>query len=426
MNKQILRITLVGVFLLAAAGCAMENSAMAPTLTATTQPNNTPAPSQTAPLVPSTTTHTLTPTMNISECIQLEEVEQIEIEGVLALELVRDGTFVLVRTDGEHLNILSNTLSSSVTSPDHTEIAFISWFSEELVIADSNGSILRKYQIPREWIGLHSWNLDNQLFILKDMDLESKFELSGLIIFDEETGGYEEIAPDFPNIKPWVESSRWYGNLIFLPDPLLNYVLYELSGGGVSLWDIDSQMETMRIFNDSLSTSGPVWGQDGEWFITSAPVKFVENGVWYTNVVDEMPYVMGGNDLILVTTKGEIQRLTYFAAQFNASQDSWSLSPDETRLAFWVDIDIESSGYHYQLAVLDLPTEILSVFCFYAGDIRDPLVPIWSPDSGALMVTRYDPTAHLDADVFLIDLQSNELYKFPEHAFGKSWLSSED
>jgi hypothetical protein len=408
-------------------GCAAENAQPVPTLTETISPTNTLIPSETATLPPPTATYTPTPTPYLRECIKLEKVEQIEAEGVLIIEKVDDYVPVLTHPDGTQIKIISNIyyLSGVISSPDRTKIAYIQEFPRVLVIASADGSILRRYQIPENWVWPINWVSENQIYFEKRLYLgESKFESGKLIVFDLETSHFEEFQPDFPDIVPWVEAyPNWGVNMTFLPDPTLRYSVYAVAGGGIVLWDLQSQIEVKRVYDKYTATSAPVWSKDGEWFIANAPNHVFEDNVRYTNWESDDPYSIG-YDLFLGTTTGEIQRLSYFTPQYHATQRSWSLSPDEINLAFWLDTGFGDGDYDWQLAVLNITSGDVNTYCVFAGDARWPFPPIWSPDGDGLMVTQYDEIAYFETEVLIIDLIDNELFTYPENAFGRGvWLT---
>jgi Tol biopolymer transport system component len=145
----------------------------------------------------------------------------------------------------------------------------------------------------------------------------------------------------------------------------------------------------------------------------------------YANSENELQNKQGGFEVFIVSSNGEIQRLTYFSNQDSYFQRSWSLSPDETKLAFWIADDFVEFQTEWQLVVLDIPSGEVFSYCVSGGNYRFPETPIWSPSGDKLLITSYFVTWTTGmSEVFFIDLERNQIAGFAEEAHGVVWLSS--
>ena len=359
-------------------------------------------------------------------CTDFSINTHLDSPDIFAFWSIKDVSLFLTRVDGSLIETEKNIeYLSSVVSPDGAKLAYIQKSPRKLVIASSSGVTLQTYVIPGSWTALISWVSENRLFIEKRVYIgESRIEPGKLISFDLDTGEFAELFPDFPDIVPFVESyPHWEGNMTFLPNPMLEYTFYAVAGGGIVVWDLGTQKEIGHIFDWSNPHTDPVWGREGEWFIVNVPLAIGDDSKQYTNWEDELPYKFGFYDLFLVRVNGDIQRLSYFSTFFSSEITSLSLSPDETHLAFWIDTQYERKDPNWQLGILNISTGKVKIYCFSPGDALVPEAPIWSPSGQNLMVTKYNEYEFMDAEVFLIDLVSGEIYSFQESAVGLGWLS---
>jgi Tol biopolymer transport system component len=171
------------------------------------------------------------------------------------------------------------------------------------------------------------------------------------------------------------------------------------------LWDLQNELEVGRIYNHGspstgVYTSPPAWSRDGTSFVTSAMLRYTfdpknddepihplgsaaeatENS--FINVDDAAGYV-SGFELIRVDQNGNAQRLSYLTTSFDAAEENWVWSPDETRLAFWLTIEDEDFPVRQALAVLDVASGEVTNYC-----ISGYRTPIWSPDGRQIAINQ--------------------------------------
>ncbi|MEN8242861.1 MAG: hypothetical protein ABFS17_13145 [Chloroflexota bacterium] len=176
---------------------------------------------------------TSTPVQNsylTEECISMLNVNSVQLTGILTLRSVIDDSQSLINSNTTLVKSFLNTEYTSVSSPDHTRVAYIQKSPRSIVIASNEGVILQKFPIEESWLWLISWVSENQIFLEQRLDFRtSRYEPGRLIVFDLNTGSYNELYPDFPNIVPFVELfPHWVGNMTFMPTPDLKYIVYAL------------------------------------------------------------------------------------------------------------------------------------------------------------------------------------------------------
>lgn len=143
------------------------------------------------------------------------------------------------------------------------------------------------------------------------------------------------------------------------------------------------------------------------------------------NVDDNLPYV-AGNDLLLVSREGIIQRLTYLTTQYDALESGYAFSPDEQSIAFWLATDYKLSETEWRFAILDIPSGKVTNYCLSGGNANSPSPAVWSPDGRYVMLTREDHTfTTLTTKVMIVDLVNNTVADLTEDAIGMGWMARE-
>ena len=101
-----------------------------------------------------------------------------------------------------------------------------------------------------------------------------------------------------------------------------------------------------------------------------------------------------------------MQRLSYLTTTYTAFQDDWALSPDETRIAFWLSIEDEDNPIDHELAVLNVESGEVTNYC-----ITGNRTPIWSPDGRQIAITQYNKGV---LDFMIVDIEEGIAYDITE------------
>jgi hypothetical protein len=357
-------------------------------------------------------------------CILPISSDKINLSGNLVLWESSKNHLMLLNTEDGLQSSFQNSTYNAIESPDASRIVFLQESPREIVLVSSDGNILQRNPIPETWISLIDWITDNVILIEKRIPEISASSPSSIISYNLLSGDFQEYLPEYPEIDTLVELfPHWGGKTVLFPNNTFDHMIYASNDGGVILWDLITKTEVIHIFLRSGSISPPDWSQNGKWFITSAPASFTDlRGNTYTNFEEVYLHLKDSNELLMVNTSGEIQALTHFSAQVNASLSGWVLSPDETKVAFWLDSDDDPYIHNWNLAILEISSEFLSIICISAGDTDFPLDPIWSPDGLGIMVTSYDSYPSTPPEVRVLNLVHNEVYVLPENAQGIGWI----
>jgi Tol biopolymer transport system component len=160
----------------------------------------------------------------------------------------------------------------------------------------------------------------------------------------------------------------------------------------------------------------PKWSPYGDEFVVSAPPITTGYGEIFHNIDDGFPYV-GGNDLFLINTKGEIRRISYITTTMAVGEEEFSWSPNGKQIAFWLYFLDDSFDESY-LAIVDIETGVTTNLCLKGfGEIS------WSPDGKYLGFTSIVSESGQD-DYFgvIVDIDNNQGYYIPEKGYIDGWM----
>jgi WD40 repeat protein len=405
---------------LAACGPQATEEIAAPLPTETTSPTETPDLAAIPPESRLTT-----------KCIETTDasLDSLQLSGSLFVVAIDENnkTYLWNLSSGQKRQVDTGT-THIVLSPDRARLAAINRRIEALVIFDAGGTNLLEIPDWGDEYDIIQWLKDSQLVIKTPLG-DSSYEPDAILIFDIGTKERQEIVPDIPLITTFFQDISWGGYSLspMVPNPQLTHLVYSASEEDDNLliiWDLQNELEVGRIYNHGSAntgvyTSAPAWSRDGTSFITSAMLRYTfdpknddepihplgsaaeatDNS--FINVDDAAAY-LSGFELIRVNQSGQAQRLSYLTTTFNASQEDWVWSPDETRIAFWLTIEDDQFPLRDTLAVLDVASGEVTQYC-----ISGYRTPIWSPDGRQIAINQ-----NIDSrDTFkIVDLEAGVAY----------------
>ena len=137
-------------------------------------------------------------------CTNLAIIDQPENPDGFVLLSMMDNSVLITSTDHSFMKRINNVdLGAAVISPDYTQLAYIQESPRKLVIISTSGFVHRTFSIPDNWVGPFMWVSEDRIFIEKRKYFhESKYEPGILISFEPDSGRYEELLPDYPEIVP--------------------------------------------------------------------------------------------------------------------------------------------------------------------------------------------------------------------------------
>lgn len=388
------------------------------------------------PTVTSTPLPTVTPTPDpvISDCI--------EIQSALPEEHSYEGFLLLVRTthgpgerhllyniqSGESVYLPKEYSYASIVSPDQTKLILDDIVRGIFAVYSSNGVLLKKMSMYENQGRVAAWFDDERIAIKKYeegfREGMSKYPAS-VVIVSIMNGETQLLESDYPNIDGanyLIHLGNW-GTTVYdptltrvvyagdvthpgQPDKLINgYILYSLSEEKIlaEIPDQDFHLGTL-----------PQWFADGSQFI-----------------------VEGEDELYLVGADGDIENLTQFNIEEDFSEKEnryyripgyYSLSPDESQLAFWLERNNGEELSQVTLAVLDLETGEATDTCIeYGYDSAVTITsPTWSPDSSKLVISAEYGEVENEVGLVLIDLEDHIAFQLPSDWNPTGWLLPED
>jgi len=410
-----------------------EEAAVSTTSSASTAP-----PASTGILTPTTPAGTATPTALPATGLT---IQCLDVAASLTSDQSHSGVIVLRDLSTEQLLALeaaqppatigaqgSDRLFDPTVSPQGRFLAYrrVKYDTQgdivarDLEIVDADGAVRASLPWQKDWAGFH-WLDEERLVILVASTnlLERESSLSYLVVFPF-TGQQEPITatpPDVYDIDPVPYWNGW-GPQVY--EPTLTRVAYLQVVEGIewayALWDRQSA-QTLVSFRTFDPERQPVWSPGATQFVLAG--NPIENRAWLKF------------ELYAFDRAGGMRKLTNLTAHYpNTYIQSYSWSPDERYIAFWLNTDLQPDQDQYfgqqSLAVLDTQTLQVTNYCL-PGDFstsRAVLVPapIWSPDSRQLLVeNRYSEQA---SRVLLVDLVRNFAAQIADNAEPVGWMVS--
>jgi hypothetical protein len=219
--------------------------------------------------------------------------------------------------------------------------------------------------------------------------------LHSTIILNPRTGKVQEFASDYPGIYSIDAPYRKWGRYAFTAtvyDSALTRVVYlanlpdtPSSKLNYAIWDLqaNNMIADLELIAWSVVEHDPVWSPTGNEFIVAYPES---EELDLNHILDE--------ELYSVSRNGEVAKLTNLSAYFRVGVDisHYSWAPDGRYVAFWMEPNPPAGLHdpHMELAVLDMASQEVTLFCIQ-GDFRHGgWAPVWSPNSQQVMVKILD------------------------------------
>ncbi|GEM_PF-1153953 len=288
------------------------------------------------------------------------------------------------------------------------KVAYIDGDENQVSVVSSNGEILASVPAPENWVEIIDWP-DSEHLIIGNMPYRSDggwYPPSSTIILNIKNGQSIEMLPEYPDIYKYISGPPRMGNYSYsltAYDPTLNRVIYPAGTSKIEymvLWDVQKMQEITRFYN--YYPYGEIaWNTDGTHFVISLPPYYeTYSGETYRNVSDNLPYV-GGNEIFLASQDGKSKRLTFWTTRKQTTIHSFSWSPNNQYVAFWLETGDEKP--EWQLSILEITTGEITSYCI---EDEGSLQIIWNSDSSSLISTISKDDSMNHESIF-IDLQSN-------------------
>ena len=439
MNKFIAGFVLCMILLL---GCCSPTpqtvSPVVPTAVAVTDtPQLTPEPTKTSSPTP-LPTYTFTPTPEppiVQNCISIQPELPADhtYTGNLLLMDAAYGSLELYNLQSSESVILSEEYYvNHETSPDHTKVALRDYKTKTIYIFSADGKIIKRIPIRSNWGWLADWLDDQRIAIVmsepSDNPRYDKYPAS-VVILDTVTGQIQILPPDYPGIdraNQMTQFGRRWGSTVY--NASLKRVVYagpvsnpppETGGGNGYIFYSLTEAKKLAEIRNPYGATLPIWLDDGMQFI-----------------------ILGVDEFYRVSAEGKLEKLTRFNPDYVITKgsgrnywldDFYSLSPDESRLAFWQtqnDKNLDQHQLSYTLAILEIETGLVTDTCISYGinlpfDLPTNFYPIWSPDGSTLAVYANYRSEENEGELVLIDLEKQTAYPLPGNWIPTGWLLAE-
>lgn len=393
------------------------------------------SPSATPTLTP-ITTETPTPdfTTKLNQaCVDLLPEIETQISGkALIFDSMHPGlpnNLSVIDLDNKKTRLIAKVYDSISISPKQDELAYVNEY-HNLIILDSSLRKIKQFNGTKHWWGVIDW-MDEQRLIIQNMPLKNGFikPPASTLLFNLENQETTDYLPNYPEIDILVSGVSNWGNEAFtvtVYNKSLSRVVYPASNNDddtpLVLWDTENREEILRLHgNDVDYGGGPEWLRDGSSFIVAVFPSYTSwRGKVYRNFNDEIPY-MGGFELAQISFDGKVKRLTYLTKDYVFGAEGISLSNDNTKVAFWLNLNYKSGDMDAdrQLAVLDIRSGEITNTCLQGGDF--PYPPIWSADDNSLLVTVSNIRKN-ENKVLIVDIDRQQATILTENAIAAGWL----
>ena len=303
--------------------------------------------------------------------------------------------------------------------------------AERIAIGSLDNLKQKEFAYQENWFRVVRWQNEHTLLI-REQSADAPYPVT---VLDVETGAAKSLLPNFPNIS--LNMTDWDGAGSATYNAMIDRVIYagwhESSNAyEYVLWDMLKNKQITSLVGSSFSGDGvnhnaPEWSPDG----SQAAVISTEPGL---NPKKDEIYALKKD--------GKIQRLTYFADQFEKVKvGSMTWSPDGKKLAFWITLEPgpykqEAGTYQDErLAILNTESFDTTLYCI-SGDsigpengvpsfkfLTKPIgAPIWSPDGTWIVVeNRYTDNF---SRLILLDTTRQIAFNFRKDTQPSAWIAN--
>ena len=124
----------------------------------------------------------------------------------------------------------------------------------------------------------------------------------------------------------------------------------------------------------------------------------------------------------MINRDGNIKRLTYLTTNRIAEEQSYTWSPDQKKIAFW--LKTEYADPQWDLAVLNIETGEITDYCLGGGDGSFDI--FWSPSGDQLITTYIMPNNALtnETRILLINMQNNSAKLLLSKQIVLGWMTN--
>lgn len=374
-----------------------------------------------------TTDLTATPAVYQQEetrCLQIQEGSAPDLQGTLILE-PNDSQNAVLFDLADSSSVKIGRANQYLVSPDGKRLAYQDLDQDSLVITDSTGHQQEKF--TNIWTDLYlvRWINNSQIALdfTRRAESEEQDDQISLVVLNVDTGVREEIQQEnFPKLDGDLDSVLWDSYSHIILDPSLKLAVYPSQeeqgpqhGVPAVLWSITDSIPLAQVYFGDYSDS-PRWSPSGESFVISAPIQNASEGITYTNVDDGLPVNPRSWDLLLVSDRGEISRLTYFSIHESVVLERQEWSPLGNFISFSRQdketYDIDSPG---ELAVVNTQTKIVTNFCVGSYFV------VWSLDEKFIAITLFSDDI---PNTYALDVNTGQAWLISEDTYVAGWMNT--
>lgn len=333
-------------------------------------------------------------------------------QGQIILFDPEKSSYVLYNPSVKELqNISDDRVFDLIVSPNRMLYAYRDEQSNKLMVFSSGGELQRSINWENNWETLGKWQNNEHILLIKSSAASTEEYPRHLIVLNPFSGETQDLQPIYPSIENASYQLSWEGSGTTVYDPMFTRVVYpgviEGKGMGYILFDLKNKTKLAEIQSPNF-TKAPKWLYDGSQFIVNAK----------------------GGEFFLVSRDGEITQISHMSPDYDPTKNNfnyeasfYSWSPDGKYLALWL---FSYKTNDTTLAVLDIHSGTVTDFCLSHGP--NPLnmpyfpIPIWSPDSTAIVVEANFQSENGENDVMLVDLIKKNATRISQNLTPVGWL----
>jgi hypothetical protein len=298
-------------------------------------------------------------------------------------------------------------------SPNHRLLAYLSFRTgnEQLVVMNADGQEQKISDWGEDWLRIAYWLDDNNLAIPFKRP-ESYSEPSTMLVMNIDSGEYDELIEEYPNIVQMAREFDWAAPTFY--DPTLNRVAYIASGEkalGFVSWDLQEEEFVGQLFPWLGTFGDPKWSPNGGLLLT------------INDVSSEQDITKSRSEFFTMTYDGEVERITQFTTLYDLPRiGNFEWSPDSRYIAFWI-LDDSTDSYE-TLAVMDLEKNQIMNYCIPGNQwMTVSGGPEWSPNSQQVVVNNISEESEEISRVILVDINKEYAAVIAENLAPIAWLA---